>query len=1122
MAKQVYDPDSDFYDDYNREREKLRGEIKDGSFDPDDPDSGSDIDTNVSPEEYDEFRQEAARFKDRLDKGQGINIGTPGKDEGRTLYRDTQAKKDKDDKNKKGGWLKKKSVSILAGSTLSGIGGLLISLVMMISPLKLEMLFNSVDASAFVRYNALFDRRSSKFLDAYIKARLFEIDSGDPRKGNMLFRSNRVDTNSPFTDWYRTMRTSSFERDLFDKYGIKFYAITDTDTATGAIRGINGAKITFKNQEVDFDLASLLREAEIDPDSFEDAIKSGQADNFLNSLPEAQQRQLFDIDIFPDDASARKAIRAAVNDEIPLHRFLKRRNLRSNIRNMTGVREWRFFEKTRGKIENRKVRFQNELLKRTFALTNGNGKFFACLFGGPCPNSADPSNPENNSNGRPDTDIDRDEPDTSGTTPEEDADLDNRIKTDDELGRASTAAEEATEELGAKLLEIKEGDKLGTRAIKKLLTSNVIKKITGGFAIIQFMDSIVLLHNTFKSGKLLRMVSMMRLASYVAVFTAFQTLKDQINAADAPSEDIATAFEAFDSVELSEAYNYIVNKKAVSESAKKTMCRPELEEKRMQALENRDKANMQIEPICPEDQIGSTAATGLKIIDGYNRTIGEVIDPLAKAYSAPRNLPILGDIIDAVGAGLDWVASTVQEAVLNPLLEVTGLSPDKLIEWVMEQVGGFFGLGPVADGSYSPGDFNAAFVGAVGASESAMRNAGAMITDAVLQEDMDRVVAQYQEEQHESLSTWDRYFAKENPNSLLSRVALAMPKSMGDVFDGFLHQPQTIANSITNPIYAQEAIPRPGELAGMQEYDFPISAIESDPTSRAVNECTNANSILAKDVKLTWEVAQDSLKFWDTVHAAAKDQFDEAEYDTEVGKIWNICIADAQVANAMKTKYTSEDDGGLEGETSAPEAGDPGTATANPGGSGVVGDPYTESESVACAPGTNDLGVHDGYASGKLVKHRLCALTNLTSGSSESTPGSQYYIDGASGRAIVNSRMSGAWFALINEAKSAGINLSASSSFRTNAHQTDLCNADSGCRNGDTTFVASPGGSSHQAGTAIDFANMGGKGGKTCASRATNSGAGYKWLVANAGKYGLKQYSAEAWHWDALPAANRC
>ena len=51
--------------------------------------------------------------------------------------------------------------------------------------------------------------------------------------------------------------------------------------------------------------------------------------------------------------------------------------------------------------------------------------------------------------------------------------------------------------------------------------------------------------------------------------------------------------------------------------------------------------------------------------------------------------------------------------------------------------------------------------------------------------------------------------------------------------------------------------------------------------------------------------------------------------------------------------------------------------------------------------------------------------------------------------------------------------------------------------------TAKPGQSQHQLGLAIDFAN--------CSSRGT---ACYRWLAANASRFGYYNLPSEAWHWS--------
>lgn len=192
-------------------------------------------------------------------------------------------------------------------------------------------------------------------------------------------------------------------------------------------------------------------------------------------------------------------------------------------------------------------------------------------------------------------------------------------------------------------------------------------------------------------------------------------------------------------------------------------------------------------------------------------------------------------------------------------------------------------------------------------------------------------------------------------------------------------------------------------------------------------------------------------------------------------------------------------------------------------GGPIVGSIFSDASGVPCASGTTSLGVRTVYYSGRAVSARLCAIPGFRSGSSESTPGSSYYISGADGNVIVNARVSNAVLGIYKAARNSGLTLSANSSFRTMQHQKDLCNANTLCRNGNYTYVARPGYSSHQLGVAVDFAGPTTKGGSTCATRATSGSATWGYLLRNARRWGFEQYSAESWHWDArTDLANRC
>ncbi|MBQ9017991.1 glucosaminidase domain-containing protein [Candidatus Saccharibacteria bacterium] len=151
------------------------------------------------------------------------------------------------------------------------------------------------------------------------------------------------------------------------------------------------------------------------------------------------------------------------------------------------------------------------------------------------------------------------------------------------------------------------------------------------------------------------------------------------------------------------------------------------------------------------------------------------------------------------------------------------------------------------------------------------------------------------------------------------------------------------------------------------------------------------------------------------------------------------------------------------------------------------------SESIACDSHTVDLGVYENaHISGNKISIRKCSIPNIIQAGSET------------GYAIVNSRVSGAFYALAARYKEqTGNTLSAESSLRTYEQQTILynCYIEKNCNNGNLAAV--PGTSNHEGGLAIDF-SMGSGGWDSAVS---------KFFYDNLNDFGLNRtVSSEPWH----------
>jgi lysophospholipase L1-like esterase len=150
-----------------------------------------------------------------------------------------------------------------------------------------------------------------------------------------------------------------------------------------------------------------------------------------------------------------------------------------------------------------------------------------------------------------------------------------------------------------------------------------------------------------------------------------------------------------------------------------------------------------------------------------------------------------------------------------------------------------------------------------------------------------------------------------------------------------------------------------------------------------------------------------------------------------------------------------------------------------------------DTSDVSCDSRTKDLGVTDGWFGGKKVRIRLCQVDNNPA------------LD-------VNSQISTNIFEMYKAAKAAGVDLGTSSAYRSYQQQVETCA-------GATVACADPGFSMHQSGLAIDISYNGSTicyphDSYWCRVRGNNPA--FKWLESNANKYGLTNYSGEAWHWS--------
>lgn len=207
----------------------------------------------------------------------------------------------------------------------------------------------------------------------------------------------------------------------------------------------------------------------------------------------------------------------------------------------------------------------------------------------------------------------------------------------------------------------------------------------------------------------------------------------------------------------------------------------------------------------------------------------------------------------------------------------------------------------------------------------------------------------------------------------------------------------------------------------------------------------------------------------------------------------NMCKLDLTTIQALKSVFTTDDDGGFGGTATsvAPDTGltgaVPGAVPSAPGQ--IV--PDVDTSALQCPIGA-DAGtgtVHIGQT-GKTYKIRLCTVQGVT----------------------VNAPIAKSLNDMMTAAKAAGLKLSGYG-YRTYERQIEL-RIQNGCPDVFTSpaktcspDTARPGFSNHEDGYAVDWSNNGVK-------ISSRSSIAFRWLDTHAASYGFKNLPSEEWHWS--------
>lgn len=461
------------------------------------------------------------------------------------------------------------------------------------------------------------------------------------------------------------------------------------------------------------------------------------------------------------------------------------------------------------------------------------------------------------------------------------------------------------------------------------------------------------------------------------------------------------------------------------------------------------------EMVCPIMSFGVFSTITQSIGTLSNAANSDLAAPIAVASTIWRNTG--GLFFDALG----WVIGTITSAAANVFVPED--IQEQMVAWIKENFMGKVVMDQMGDNPSGGRMFEIVTLGMfdMGNTDAHLNQGGAVLA----QEDVEAIKLQQaydREAEFEGKPLYARLFDKNDSYSMVSRIAVSMPSSsvgLQSRMSSFLSSPlDTISSSFSAIFTTQKvkAFPITQNIFGLPTMgyapDHEVFQPGFDPEAYWEN-----NNCDDPELKIKW-----------------------GEKATEIDPNTNVALQKT-TEPCMLIRDTISAGGGIFNTallTPVPggASGTPGSAT--PPGEINMGEVFQPSDTMTCPAGT-DGGVQDGYNEGTLVKIRVCNVQGT----------------------VVNARIAAIIDAVLNKARSEGLNLSGGG-FRTMETQRNMNRTN-------PSMTAAPGYSNHQMGLAVDFSLDG-------RLITTESNPGFRWMDANRSLHGLEWLRSpyEPWHWS--------
>lgn len=837
----------------------------------------------------------------------------------------------------------------------------------LLSIFKLENFLQNIDSATFARFNASFEGRSDKWIKSYIKLRMTELDGGtNPGSDTLYFRSNLVDTNNPIRDWYRTLRTSKFEQEVFEKNGIRF--------TTAEITGPDGskrfvpAKMTIRDVpltssrdiELGFEIADAL---DGDPNKLED----------LRNRIGPEIDKFVDTELFSSNKEARRAIKQAVNDNSNSWNVFKRRHVRKDIQNMTGIKSWRMFERTRDKIDAKQIDMQVKIMQIVLP-SNRTGIFIGCIFGvNKCPGQGDPASPESRDPGRASANSSSDGTseaiDENGNAEQVAVDPNNP-----DAGNTTTPSPDGSPEVAAKDVAQNIGnsrdslaaDLAGLTPAEKFIKSTVAGLVGNPYTKVwSSLRKIAHIHNLFANNTLGNMVLQATRMQYMAAYASMAMSLSQMKSGDIQGTENLLSLNAtnasffskfantseqglslvdrngqvsqymkfFDNAERSEAW--ILYSQGGGGNSARAFAATENSDKGRGwycDLKESERKKAPVHYKCPEDGLNGGRADELK--KAYDASVGIFLAPIAGVVNAVED-SFLGGALNMVSGVMDRLAEATIAPIINKLLDSTGTG-DAIGDVMTAALGKlmtFAGAGVKYFGGKA-GQLNYMMMGGSLSAESTTRLSGGIASTQASLAYSNKQALEWKKEKQDNMSTYDKFLALSNPTSIASKGLMAISTSSPkNIIRDALNPSKSLGNYaslMSSAVYAEESTntnaSSVAEWGGIPTYDIPQTCIDLEPlSSDYLAKATNAPEGVPRD----YATLSDSTKFWDSVYENLDGLPDEKEQ--KASQIYNCALLDARVMGSLGYLHGGYDkDAGLDNTT-----GSGGSPTTSPVGGNI-------------------------------------------------------------------------------------------------------------------------------------------------------------------------------------------